>query len=347
LVVVGSVARSHDPAELARAREAERQLREQLKNDETSRGSDHPSLCATLVRLGVVVAKQGRAAEAELLVERALRISQPDGGTTVNAATAQIWIVLAQIQAVLRKPGAASTARRALQGLNATLGADHATSKNARPVLERIIEMDRRSSSSSVEELTEELEEGVDALRAHDAEGSIEMLIPVADKARDAKAPAVESYARGMLAQALFLAGKREAALSEVRRALDIAEKSGHVDAAKHFRELLVQLEAAESGAKAAVADYNERIRAALERAHKGDPEAAFRELNEIARAARQGGAAGPEASARIVLGQIYLARKDKASARTELGRALEIAELVGDKVIAGHVQKLLAAADR
>lgn len=332
-------------SDVIQARETERKLRAQLAKDEEARGDEHPSLCATLTRLGVVVAKQGRAAEAEPIVERALRISQQGTGP-LNAATAQILIVLAQIQAVLRKPQAASTARRALDGLNKTLGPDNATTKNARPILDRIIAAGGPRLTVGVQELTEELEQGVEALRAHDAEGSIDLLIPVADRARDARAPAVESYARGMLAQALFLAGRKEAALNEARSALKIAQENGHQEAAQHFAELLKHLESAEAGAgtgkSGAVTDYNARIREALERAHKGDPDAAFRELSEIARQAQHGGAAGPEASARIVIGQIYMARGDKASARSELERALQISQLVGDAPITSHVKKLL-----
>lgn len=324
------------------AREQERQLRLQLTRDEEARGHEHPSLCATLIRLGVVVAKQGRAAEAEPIVERALRISQATPGA-LNAATAQILIVLAQIQAVMRRPQASATAKRALDGLQKTLGPDHPTTKNAVPLLTRIAASGQRQAWGA-QELAEELEQGVEALRAHDAEGSMDILIPVADRARDANAPAVESYARGMLAQALFLAGRKEAAIKEAREALKIAQENGHQDAAQHFAELLRHLESVDGKSEGTrITDYNARIREALERAHKGDPEAAFRELEEIARQAKEGGAAGPEASARIVLGQIYMARGDKTNASVELRRALEISELVGDAPISSHVQKLLA----
>src|SRR5688572_28033196 len=162
--------------DVIQARESERKLRAQLAKDEEARGDEHPSLCATLTRLGVVVAKQGRAAEAEPIVERALRISQQGTGP-LNAATAQILIVLAQIQAVLRKPQAAMTARRALDGLTKTLGSENPTTQNAKPILERIIAAGGPRLALGVQELTEELEEGVAALRAHDAEGSIDLLI--------------------------------------------------------------------------------------------------------------------------------------------------------------------------
>ena len=64
-----------------------------------------------------------------------------------------------------------------------------------------------------------------------------------------------------------------------------------------------------------------------------------------IAEQARAAAAPGPEASARIFLGQILLARGERALARAELLTALGIAEKLGDEGAAAHVRALLAQA--
>lgn len=323
------------------ARSGEQKLRADLARDEQARGPDHPSLCPTLIRLGLSIARQGRAAEAEPIVERALHIAERSSGAASPAA-AQILIVLAQVQASLGKIEAKRTAERALEGLSRALGATHPTTVQAKPILEQIIAsfVAARPELYRHDGLTEELERGVAALRAHDPEGSIDLLLPVVDRAREAGAPAVESYARGMLAQALFVTGKREEALAEVKRAATIAQENQHHEAIRHFADLATQLEAAKSAVEAR-GDFDRRISHALEHA-SSDPDGSFREISAIAAEAASAGEKGAEASARIVLGQIHFARHELDRAEAELRRAQSLARQVGDPNVVAHVAKLL-----
>jgi hypothetical protein len=92
--------------------------------------------------------------------------------------------------------------------------------------------------------------------------------------------------------------------------------------------------------------DWNARFGAALERARAGDADAACQALVQIAEEAHDAAAPGPEATARIFLAQILLARGERALARAELLTALGIAEELGDESAAAHVRALLAQTD-
>ncbi|HLM46582.1 MAG TPA: hypothetical protein VK458_22120, partial [Myxococcaceae bacterium] len=54
-------------------------------------------------------------------------------------STAQVLNLLAQVQAAVRKPEAATTARQAMDALLNTLGAEHPITKQALPELRRIL----------------------------------------------------------------------------------------------------------------------------------------------------------------------------------------------------------------
>jgi tetratricopeptide (TPR) repeat protein len=117
--------------------EAEVLLRESLSLKEKVLGTGHPSLCPSLTNLAGVLAQQGKAEEGEPLLLRALEIALEVFGPA-NPETAQILNMLAQLQAVLGRPEAVSTAKLALQALEASLGTDHPITQNVTPILQRI-----------------------------------------------------------------------------------------------------------------------------------------------------------------------------------------------------------------
>ncbi len=322
------------------ARAAEPAARAALLRDESRFGGDHPAMCIRLVELASILGRIGRAQEAEPLADRAVRISECTNGL-MHAATGHMLLLLAQIQTVSGSPSAGETARRASETLRRTVGPQHVTTLAAESLM-AAAPIRPVATGPADRSLVAELDQGVEALRARNAEGSIDLLLPVADRARAAQNPALESYARGMLAQAMFLAGRRGDALNEARRALDVATDAGHEDAAQHFRGLLEHMATAQDASAAPIDDYNSRIRAALDRAAAGDPATAFQEISAIASAAKEGGADGPEASARIVLGQIFSARGERDRAETEFRRALQLAHQIGDAAVINHVSRLL-----
>lgn len=330
----------HGMASVLDARAAEPGARAALVRDEGRFGAEHPAMCIRLVELASILGRLGRSAEAEPLAERAVRISERTNGL-LHAATGHMLLLLAQIQTVTGSPVAGETAQRATETLRRTVGPQHVTTLAAESLV-AAAPIRPQASTPVDRSLVADLDQGVEALRARNAEGSIDLLLPVADRARAAHNPALESYARGMLAQALFLAGRRPDALHEARRALDVATEAGHEDAALHFRGLLDHMATAQDTSPARIDDYNTRIRAALDRAAAGDPATAFREISAIALAAKEGGAGGPEASARIVLGQIFSARGERDRAEAEFRRALELAHQIGDDAVTTHVSRLL-----
>ncbi len=181
----------------------------------------------------------------------------------------------------------------------------------------------------------------VEALKAGDITRAIDLLSPIALQARAAELPGLEASACGMLAQAYPLTGNKDDGLAHARRALDIAEEVGDEGATAHFRKVVAALDEGAEGD-----DFDARVRAALKQAQDGDPLGATRALIQLAGWAKEAKALGPEASARILLGQILLANDQRDLAVTELEQAIVIAEKLGDEGTASRIRELLAGAD-
>ncbi|MFO0756499.1 MAG: hypothetical protein U0359_08420 [Byssovorax sp.] len=189
--------------------------------------------------------------------------------------------------------------------------------------------------------LTEQLNVAVAALKEGDIPRAIDLLSPIALSARAADLLGLEASACGMLAQAYPLTGHKEEAIPHARRALEISEAVGDEGAVAHFRKMVHTLEG-----HAAADDFDLQVRAALTLARGGDAPGAVRSLIQLAQAAKQAGALGPEASARILLGQILLANGQKDLGGAELAQALAIAEKLGDEGTAERIRALLAGGD-
>jgi tetratricopeptide (TPR) repeat protein len=325
--------------------EAEALLWKSLALKEKALDVEHPSLCPTLTDLGVVVAKQSRPAEAEPLLLRALGIAERIHGAR-HPDTAQILAYLAQLQAILRSAEAPRTAQQALDALEATLGVEHPSTRNAAPLLRQIAAgaMPGPNQPASDAGLAAQHAAGVATLEAGDARRAVDLLAPVAEQAREAKLVALEVSIASPLAQALFLTGRRDEALACTRRALEIAETLGQQDAIDHFRDLLTTMasEDASAAGNPAAAAFHASIQAALEQVRAGDSSAALAALFQIADDAQQAKAPGPEATARIVLAQVLAATYQRDQAASELRRAFVLAEQLGDKDAAAHVCALL-----
>jgi len=194
----------------------------------------------------------------------------------------------------------------------------------------------------------EQLREGRAALDAQDPERAAELLTQVADRARKAGIPALAASACGVLAQAFFALGERDEALSQARRALAMAEELKQEKAVQHFQGLIQFIEsAAVTVGEPESPEWSARIQAALNQAKTGDGDTALKYLVELAEEAHTKGAQAREASARIYLGQILLARGEHAFATAELLCALGIAEELGDERASAHIRALLGQADK
>jgi len=104
--------------------EAEGLLRQALAIYEQALGHEHSRLCATLANLGFALAAQRRPQEGEPFLLRSVEIASNTWGPR-HAETAQALSLLAHVQAILGKPEAAATARRAIDSLLDSLGPDH------------------------------------------------------------------------------------------------------------------------------------------------------------------------------------------------------------------------------
>jgi tetratricopeptide (TPR) repeat protein len=258
--------------------------------------------------------------------------------------------MLAQNQAAMGKPEARETARQALDAFSKSLGPSHSVTQRATPVLQQIAAsaVPGPASAASAAALMAQIREGKAVLEARDPRRAADLLKQAAESAHDVAIPELESLACGLLALALSILGQRDEALVRAHRALAIAEHEREPSAGfiEDLRDVIQRMESAASPpGDPGGPDWNARIGAALERARAGDADAAFQALVEIAEQARAAAAPGPEASARIFLGQILLARGERALARAELLTALGIAEKLGDEGAAAHVRALLAQA--
>ncbi len=321
------------------ARHFEQSQRAELMGEESRVGLEHVSLIPFLVELATTLARLGAWADAEELLSRGLRISEQNNGA-VHPVTGQLALMAAQLRTLRGSVASREMAVRAKEVLDRTLGPSAALSQLAASLV-NAAPTPTAAREWSTDALSSELDQGVEALRARDADGSIDLLTPVVSRAQESKNPAMEAYARGMLAQALFMAGRRDQALQEVTTAISVAQTAGKEDAARHFEGLRRYMESAQPSGGTAP-DYSDQIRNALETAARGDTEAAFDEIRTIAAGAAVSGATAAEASARIVLGQIYEARGEAAMARAELERAQALALSSGDQAAAEHIRGIL-----
>jgi tetratricopeptide (TPR) repeat protein len=317
-------------------KDAEELLRAALVTQEKALGAEHPSLGPTLTNLAIALVQEQRLADAEPVVARSLHLAETHHGEA-HAETARILTISAQIQAALGKDEARDTARRALTALVAVHGDEHPLVQDVEPILREIAE-----PSTELDAL---LEQGAEALEARDADRAISILSPLVERAgKDGNLP-LEASASGMLAQALFVTGRKEEALQKARRALAIATDAGQEDAAGHFRDLVEVMEGTEAGDRIPDA-FQVQIQAAIEVARSGDIAGATRGLGKLADDAQEAGATGAEATARIVLGQILQAAGDAEMAGTHLRRALAIAQQVGDEAATDHIRGMLGTAE-
>jgi tetratricopeptide (TPR) repeat protein len=318
--------------------EAEILLRGALAKQEDALGADHPSVGPTLTNLAIALVQEQRLGDAEEVVTRALALTEAAHGEA-HEETARILTILAQVQAALGNDEAPATARRALQALVATNGPDHPLVEGVRPILEDI------AASGESDAI---LEAAADALDAREVARAIAMLGPLVERARRDGLVPLEASASGMLAQALFLAGRRREALELAHRALACAEDAGQTDAAAHFRELTEAMDGGDRGdAGIGVPEaLHARIQECIQLAQQGDVASAVQDLEACADEAARSRETGNEATVRIVLGQILQAVGDANTAARHLRRALEIAEAMGDRDAGDHVRRMLGAAN-
>jgi tetratricopeptide (TPR) repeat protein len=317
-------------------KDAEGLLRTALAAQEKAVGADDPSLGPTLTNLAIALVQEQRLTEAEPVVERSLRLAEAAHGEA-HAETARILTIAAQIQGALGKEEAPAMARRALNALIATHGAEHPLVQDVEPILKDI--------AQPSEELDALLEQAAHALEERDADRAIALLEPLVARAgREGLLP-LEASASGMLAQALFVTGRKPDALERAHRALTIAQEAEQEDAVRHFQELVDVMEKNEPGAN--IPDVlSSQIETAIETAQRGDVAGAVTTLDRLAEEAQEAGAGGGEATVRIVLAQVLQAAGDHDLASVHLRRALAIAQQLGDEGAADTVRRMLETAE-
>jgi len=255
--------------------EAEALLRQSLALLEKSLGVAHPSLYPTLSNLAVVLAKQQRGQEGEPFLRRALAIALETHGPA-HPEVAQLLNVLAQLQAMLGQPEAPETARHALAALNETLGADHPTSRNVAPLLERI------ASGGTIDPLSRATSEARAAAQSGDLATAVaaqEKAVALAREANDAR-EALVRLSDLLFNLALFYGRvkRHEDAVRALEEVVALDERTGHPDLESdrqaleearrqaaltpEEREALVRAEAAEQARAAAVAIRDQVIAA-------------------------------------------------------------------------------------
>jgi len=316
--------------------EAEELLGDALATQERALGPDHASLAPTLANLAIALVQGARLDDAEPVIARALGIVEESHGEA-HPETARILAVTAQIEAALGRDDARATARRALTALVAAHGDEHPLVQDLRPTLEQIIEPSGDEGEGDA--LGAELSQAARALEANDPERAIAILEPLVARAREEEILPLEASACGVLAQALFLSGRKDEGILRARRALDIATEAGQKDAAEHFQELITTMEGADPAASNA---FHAQIQAALDAARGGDPGGALRELGKLADEARARDAAGPEATLRVLMGQLLQATGQRDAAAGELGRALAVAQQIGDAAAEEQIRQMM-----
>jgi tetratricopeptide (TPR) repeat protein len=302
-----------------------------------------------LMNLGVIVGAQGRHLEAEILMKRALQLRRA-AYESDHPEIAKNLCNLAQCQANMGKPEARDTAQQALDALSKSLGPDHSFSREAFPILRAIAAGSRTRPATSAAEvaLAAQIHAGKAAVEAGDHRLAVDLMTLAVDRARELGIPEMEASACGILAPALFSLDERDEAFVQARRALAIAEELSIAEGVAHFRGLIQLMESVgpfPRGIRGA--DWNARIHAAWQQAQHGDPDAACRALVQIAEQTHEESAYGLEANARIFLGQILLARGERAVAKTELLHALKLAEAHDEANAAEQIRALLVQVER
>jgi tetratricopeptide (TPR) repeat protein len=135
----GVVLHEHGSLRIGRGEyaEAETLLRRSVELKQAALGESHPSLCATLTNLAIVLAEQGRAKEGEPFLREALDVALQAHGPS-HPEVADVLTNLADLQALLGRREAPETARRALAALAAAFGADHPVTRQVTPKLQAI-----------------------------------------------------------------------------------------------------------------------------------------------------------------------------------------------------------------
>lgn len=175
---------------------------------------------------------QGNPEQAAERLEHALSLAKKLEHSVAEGATTQL-LAQAYLESGQTQE-AARVAELAMQ-LSEKLGDDEATER-----AQTLKEQAAAPDSCPIEDgLAVELKEGQSALASGDIEGGAAHLERARDLANSQEELIPEASACGMLAQAYLELGRREEAISHAQRALEIAEKLGHEEAARDFTELL------------------------------------------------------------------------------------------------------------
>lgn len=176
------------------------------------------------------------------------------------------------------------------------------------------------------------MQKGSEAMEAGDFQAGVDALEAAVKTANEAGTPEPEATALGMLAQGLFMLGRKDDGLQCLERALGLAADLGDANATKHFETLQELLMTQDGPPTPEDVPWNTALTAGVNALKADAPDKAVEPLTIAAKIAGDAGAPGPEASAHAGLAHAHLALGQPESARPHAARALEIAETLKDE---------------
>lgn len=296
----------------------------------TARSSPEELEMSTAFGDGRTALFEGDSGRAIPRLERALELAGELGHRVAAGASAQL--LAEAYHDAGRSDDAAKQLDHALE-LATTLGDEQAVAR-AKELKARM-----ESEGSPLESgIVAELKWGQEALAEGEFEKGIRHLEQARDQARAESQGVPEASACGMLAQALLELDRRDEAIVEAERALELATEIGQESAIADFRSLLEVAKA--SPESHALAKAIQQGTLALE---VGELDLAIERLTLAHELALKTGQVVAEALASGQLATIYSKKGERELALQHAKRALEISESRDEPKAAEHFRKLVS----
>lgn len=212
----------------------------------------------------------------------------------------------------------------------------------------------RESVRRDEEQHLEAVEDGLEIASRHltggDPDAAAETLKPLVGPLMAHGPLNAEASARGMLAQALGMAGKTDEARPHALRALAIARELGEEDAEAHFGNLLRILDGPlEQNPLVLVrisAEVDSECAEAARALGDEDYARAIVHLEKALELAGEGRVPGPEATASGMMAQALLRSGERSEAKVYATRALKLAQELGDTEATAGFLEIIALAE-
>jgi tetratricopeptide (TPR) repeat protein len=324
--------------EQRRITDAEPVLRRALALQD-SLGTPEASGSASLVHhLAVVLAEQGRCDEADALAGRSRAMTLKRHGAA-HPHYAEALVLKAQIDAALGRESAKDVAVEALGILVRSVGEGHWRTVHARRALEGIERgLHITANDSAADVLVKTVKQAELAMANGESERAVEALEPLL-QALPEGLEVVQLRGGSIVIEALLRMHRWDDALAALGRVESSLER-GNEELRAQGAKLGEQVRDAVRQGKSAA--YQSRIRAALAQCEAGQLEG-VRALEDVGAECERDGHHLLAASARVLLGRLYLSAGMSVVARPHLEAALVLLERSGDTTSALAVREMLA----